>query len=61
MLREDQGEWCQVVHSIMDTNVAANRCLLHMLAETGRDEDTTFGEEVIDNFMVWCDQVGLLL
>ncbi len=56
-LREDQREWAAVVHSIIDSSVAANRWLLRLLSQSRPDEDTTFGEDVIDNFLVWCDQV----
>ena len=56
-LREDQREWAVVVHSIIDSSVAANRFLLHLLSGHRQDEDTTFGEDVVEDFLVWCNQV----
>lgn len=56
-LREDQQEWAIVVHSILDSSVAANRWLLHFLSHQAQEEDATVGEEVIENFLLWCDQV----
>ena len=56
-LREDQREWAVVVHSIIDSSVAANRWLLMLLSKDKPEEEGSLGEEVIESFLVWCDQV----
>lgn len=60
-LREDQREWAVVVHSIIDSSVAANRWLLMLLSKDKPEEEGSLGEEVIESFLVWCDQVKSLL
>lgn len=61
VLREDQQEWGHIAHSIIDTSVAANRSLLQLIGEPSSDEDSSFGEDIIDEFLSWSDQVPYLI
>ena len=56
-LREDQREWAIVVHSIIDSSVAANRLLLQLLSRNRQEDESTFGEDVVEDYLVWCGQV----
>ena len=64
LLREDQAGWGQVMLTIMEASVAANRWFLYLcfadskgLSAQTWGADLRLDDEMLDNYLVWCDYV----
>ena len=65
LLREDQAGWMQVMLTIMEASVAANRWFLYLcfadskgLSAQTWETELRPDDDMLDNYLVWCDYVS---